>query len=582
MARKATTRRARTSIPPKTPNAATASPRLLPSWPWIVLLFAGLAASLLAFAPALNGTFVFDDIYLPFANPDAAHQGPAFWIGGVRPVLMLTYWANFLISGTHTLSYHLVNIGFHAANALLVFLILERLFVISGAVISGTPFPRRGFALFGTAIFLLHPLQTESVAYIAGRSELVAGFFFLAAWLVFLRNFEKSSGVGLTLAVCLLTGLAVASKEAAVSLPAVLLLTDLCFPVRPLREQFRARWKLYSLLLIGATAAGIRILLRLTPGSTAGFSEGISPFSYALTECRVIFIYLRMFVLPYGQNGDWRLPFYRSFTDGAAIVWAIGLLLLLAFAFRIYRRDRLMAYGFGIFLLILAPTSSIVPIKDALAERRMYLPIIGLILVLLAAGSKLRLSSSSRRIIAFAAVAVFAVLSWNRSSVWASDFNFWRATVAADPDNSRAHLGLGTAFALRQQYGPAAVEFAAARKLNPSDTEALWNLARAWEAEKNYKEALPAYRSYAAAKPGSMVYDRIGFVEARLGHPDKALEALDQALKINGSDATAFVYRGVIFMALRNAEQAKADFHRALEIEPGNQIAKNGLAKLTR
>ncbi len=574
MARTATTtRRKRTSISPKSPNATAAPPRR--AWPWFALLFAGVAASLLVFAPALNGTFVFDDIYLPFANPNAAHEGPAFWIGGVRPVLMLTYWANFLVSGTHTLSYHLVNIAFHAANALLVFLILDRVFVISGA-----QFPRRGFALFGAAIFLLHPLQTESVAYIAGRSELVAGFFFLAAWLVFLRNFENSSGFGLALTVCLLTGLAVESKENAVSLPALLLLTDLCFPVRTLREQFRARWKLYSLLLAGAAVAAIRILLRLRPGSTAGFSEGISPFSYALTECRVILIYLRMFLLPYGQNGDWRLPFYRSFTDGAAIVWAIGLLLLLAFAFWIYRRDRLTAYGLGVFFLILAPTSSIVPIKDALAERRMYLPIVGLIVLLLAAGSKLSLSASTRRIVAFAALTVLAALSWNRSSVWAGDFNFWKATAAADPDNSRAHLGLGTAFALRRQYGPAAREFAAARRLNPSDTEALWNLARAWEAEMNYNEALPAYRSYAAAKPESMVYDRIGFVEAKLGHPDKAIEALGQALKINGADATAFVYRGLVFMALRDFARAKADFSRALEIEPGNQIARNGLAKL--
>lgn len=574
MARTATKRRARAPIPAKHPNAAAPAHQMR-AWPWIALLFAGFIASLLVFAPALNGTLVFDDIYLPFASPNAAQQGAAFWIGGVRPVLMLTYWANFLIGGTQTLGYHLVNIAFHAANGILVFPILERVFAIAGA-----PFRRRSFALFGAAVFLVHPLQTEPVAYIAGRSELVAGFFFLAAWLVFLRNFEKSSGFGLTLGVCLLTGLAVESKESAVSLPAVLLLTDVCFSARTLREQLRARWKLYSVLLIGAVAAGIHILMRLAASSTAGFSEGIRPLSYALTQCRVIFIYLRMFLVPYGQNGDWRLPFYRSLTDGAAIVWVIGLLLLVAFAFWIYRRDRLTAYGLGVFFLTLAPTSSIVPVKDALAERRMYVPIIGVVIVLLAAGSKLRLSASARRIVAVAVLALLAVLSWNRSSVFAGAFNFWSATVAADPGNFRAHLGLGTAFAQQQQYDSAAREFAAARQLNPSDPEALWNLARAWEADKKYDEALPVYRSYATARPEAMVFDRIGFVEARLNHPDKALEALNQALKIDGRDATALVYRGLVLMALREPERAKADFNSALAIEPANQPAKNGLARL--
>ncbi len=543
-----------------------------------VLLFAGVAAALVVFAPALNGTFVFDDIYLPFANPNAAQAPADFWIGGVRPVLMLTYWANFLISGTHALSYHLVNIALHAANAFLVFLILEHVFAFSGG-----QFDRRRFALIGAAIFLVHPLQTESVAYIAGRSELVAGFFFLTAWLLFLRNFKKPSGFGLTLTICLLTGLAIESKESAVSLPAVLLLTDVCFSVRPLREQLLARWKLWSLLLLGAVAAGIVILLRLTR-STAGFSEGVSGFSYALTQCRVILIYLRMFLLPIGQNGDWRLPFYRSLTDGGAMIRAIGLLLLLAFTFRIFRRDRLMAYGFGIFFVILAPTSSIVPIKDALAERRMYLPMIGLIVALLAAvaaaAAKWRLPPVVRRSVAIAALTALAVVSWNRSSVWASDLDFWKATAATDPGNSRAHQGLGMAFALRKEYGAAVREFDAARKLTPSDMEVVWNLARALEAEGNYKDALPVYQLYAAGRPSSMVYDRIGFVEARLGNTDKALEALNQALTVNSYDPTAYVYRGLVFMALRDSERARADLTLALRIEPGNPIATNGLARL--
>ncbi len=574
MGKKSTRRVAQTSDFPQAKSLPVSASEWLASRHWLALFGAALVLSLIVFQPALNAPFVFDDLHLPFSDPHAASGGPAFWIGGVRPVLMLTYWMNFLISGTNPLSYHVVNVAFHAANALLVFFILEKLFEISGAAFN------RRYALAGAAIFLLHPLQTEVVDYIAGRSESVAAFFFLAGWLVFLRYFEKKSGVLLTLALCVLTGLAVKSKENAVSLPAVLLLTDLYFPTRSVREQLRSRWILYSVLFTGAVAVGLRIVLSLTAAGAAGLSTGLSPFSYALTQCRVILTYVRLFFVPLGQNGDWALPFYNSFFSGAAAIWTIALLLLVAFTIWIYKRDRLASYGLGVFFLILAPTSSIIPIADALAERRMYLPMIGLILVLLSAASKWIAAPSWRRNATIAALFAFAFLSWSRSTVWASPLRFWENSVAGNDANSRAHYGVGVAMMAGSDCANAAREFSAARALAPLKHEVLWDLAESYMCANNYKMAVAAYRSYAEVEPGAEAWAKIGLAEGRLGNADAAQAAVEKALSLDGQNADAYGYRGFLRIALNNPAAARSDFERALRIDPQNATALKGISML--
>ena len=123
------------------------------SWP---LLLAGMALAVFVYAPSLQGPFVFDDFHLPFADPKASLMPAQFWIGGVRPVLMGSYWANYLYSGPGTYSYHAVNIALHLIAAALVWRILGRLLRMA--------FPSeetRWTAFLGAGIFLLHPLQTN-------------------------------------------------------------------------------------------------------------------------------------------------------------------------------------------------------------------------------------------------------------------------------------------------------------------------------------------------------------------------------------------------------------------------------------
>ena len=565
-------------------TAKAPQPQVRP-WPWIYLLCASWAIAAAVFGTALNGRFLFDDVALPFANPQAGQMPPAFWIGGVRPALGATYWANFLIGGIHPFGYHLTNILLHGATALFVFFICERILAISRLPIANSNTDRQWLALFGAALFLLHPLQTESVDYIAGRSELLSGFFYFAAFLAFLRSFEKDTSLAFALRICLLAGLAILGKESAISLPAIVFLADFYFADEPIGQRIKRRGKLYLLFLIGGLAAAGLILARLAGDKSAGFSSGTSPFEYALTQCRAILTYLRLFVIPLGQNGDWGVPFYHSLTDGPAAAYALAFLALLILIVWLYRRERLVSFGLAAFLLMLAPTSSIVPIKDAIAERRMYVPILGLILALLGAASKIRMAPALRWAAALAVLFTCAVLSSQRSEVWTSDLSFWSDSVRANPDNIRAHLGLGVAMTMRGDCAAAVREDSLARDeespaRRDNDVELAGNLAAAYQCNKEPAKALPLYQSIAVAKPTASAYNNIGYTQAILGDSEAAMDAFEHALLLDPNDATAYAYRGTARMALDNPGGAQEDFRRALELDPGNQIATDGMGKL--
>jgi tetratricopeptide (TPR) repeat protein len=570
MSRTASKTRSRTVAAPG-PQPRPAAAR---NWTWPWLLLAACALAFLAYGPALNGTFVFDDYHLPFADPNAAQMPAKFWIGGVRPVLIATYWANFLLAGTSPPLYHLTNLVLHSVTAVLVFFLLRRLFELSSSGLN------KSHALFGAALFLLHPLQTESVAYIAGRSEIVAGLFFIAAWLVFLNRFDSETRFTTALTVLLLAGAAVLGKESAISLPAVLLATDWYWRKQPFIPQLRQRAKLYLPFLLGAVAGSILILRSLTSGTAAGFSNGVSPLAYALTECRVIPIYIRMFLIPAGQNGDWHLAFFHSLTSGGAFLYLLAMLALIGAIVWLYNRDRLVSFGLAIFLLTLAPTSSVVPIKEALAERRMYLPITGLIVVSLALANRFRLSSRVLQTAAAASLLLAAALTWQRSSVWASDLAFWMDSTQKDPASSRAHFGYGSALVSRNDCAAAVREFEAARTLDPSANNVQWNLAEAHQCNNHPEAALTIFRSIAAAHPSADAWNRIGFLEATLGHTDEAMTAINHAMELDPNNATAWAYRGIARIALNDAAGAASDLHHALALQPDNQPAITGLTRL--
>src|SRR5262252_4722875 len=175
---------------PRQRTPAEVVPSCRPAMPWklCALVIAGaLLVGRVIYAPSFGGDFVFDDFGLPTQLASRA-EPLATWLSGVRPVLMFTYWLNDRLWGEDPLSYHVLNFLIHVATTGLVFMVLYRLFELAG----WTARTKTVAAILGATVFLIHPLETESVSYAAGRSESIAALFVLLAYTVFLYRAREA------------------------------------------------------------------------------------------------------------------------------------------------------------------------------------------------------------------------------------------------------------------------------------------------------------------------------------------------------------------------------------------------------
>ncbi len=555
--------------------AAAPPPPSGPSW----LLPAGVfaAASLVAFLvydPALSGPFLFDDRYAMFGRPEAASLPLEAWLPA-RPFTGLTQYLNYRLSGASTLSYHLFNLAAHIVTSVLAFLVLW--FALRGSEMPGRA---QLIAGLGAGVFLLHPLQTEAVAYISGRSDVLCALFAYAALAVFLWYRRPAIGLGAVAAALLLSLLALLSKQQAVAIPAAFVLIDLLWredgesPVASLKRNVR----LHGLLAVGGVAGAVWVFSELARGNTAGLHiEGVTPLQYFATQCRAVWHYLRLLVLPLGQSADPDFPLSPSLADPAAAGGFIALLALIGAAWYLRKSWPLAAVGILIFLAFLAPTSSFIPIKDPVAERRVYFPMIGALLVLADALRRWRVPNATLGAAGAAVLLVLAVLTHSRAALWGNELALWQDTVAASPNKLRPRFQLAYQYYASGKCQDAVREYAAAAKLGPPTVELLvdWGFALecAGQSEAGLakaREALAKERTFAAvAQLGMMLAKRREFAEA--------LPLLDEAVKLDPNHPSAFAYRGNLHASEGRLAEAEADFRRALSLAPGDEMSQRGL-----
>jgi tetratricopeptide (TPR) repeat protein len=553
------------------PASAEPSPRPWMGWPWAAAL-AALVVVFGVYGPALNGEFVLDDRNLTFMSPDVAARTFSGWLNNNRPMLGFSYWINYQQSGTEPNAYHVTNVFMHLLTSALVALICARF--LTWVKVNGRK--RDVLAIFAGALFLLHPLQTESVAYIASRSEVLSVFFCFAAFALFLYHSDGGMKWPRALAIVVLFGAAVVTKEHTVMLPALVLLTDYFWK----RGGLRKNAILYGMFaLVGAGGAAF-VLRTLRSANTAGFGlKDLSPATYFFTQCRVIWIYVRLFLLPFGQNADPDIPLSRTLLDHGAIAGLAGLIAVVTVAWIYRKRWPLAAFGVFVFLLLLAPTSSFVPIRDVLAERRVYLPFLGLLLICLEFLRRLR---TEQIVWAGAAVAVVcATLTYQRSQVWASSLVLWQDTVAKSPRKMRPRFQLAYAYYEQRQCQPAAQQYEVASQLEPPDHDLLVDWGLALNCAGRYQEAIYKLQQALMLRKTAHGYAELGMVYAKSGRMPEALQELARAEQINPRFEMIYVYRGNIAELAGDRAAAAREYQRALAIAPSNSAAQSALARVS-
>ena len=555
---------------PETKAAAAAAPEKSTAWwPWAA---AGIALFLIyeIYGPSMNGPFVLDDRYLPYFS---ARPGDRFsdWVGLLRPALMFSYWINFQMAGAETLWYHATNVLIHFLTSSVAVLIAAKLAEWAG--VSGRT--RWALAIFCGAVFLAHPLQVEAVAYTAGRSDALSTLFYYGAFAVFLWRRDEAIGLAESMAVLALFALAMGTKENTLTLPALLLLTDYFWG----RGGIVKNRILYGLLGVAAAAGGVMVWGVIKNQATAGFkTEGMTPATFFFTECRVVWSYIRLFFVPAGQNVDPDIAISRTIMDHAAIVGLIGIAGLIAAAWVYRKQFPLASFGVLTFLLLISPVATIVPIKDVMSERRVYLPMIGLLLVCC---EFLRRANFSRIAQIGAAVVILcSVLTYKRAEVWASPVALWGDAVEKSPEKYRPRFQLAFAQFERQQCAPASQNYEAASKLQPPDNELLVDWALALDCTGRMDDALEKLRLAMAQKETAHLHTQIARELMRKQQWGDALAELSAAERLKPNYDMTYVYRGNIFQIRGDRAAATREFQRALELNPENEIARGALATL--
>ena len=466
------------------------SARTVRPWACVALI---AAAAAVAYAPSFIVPFQFDDYARIIDNAPLQagdYWAALYWLGNSRVLPSLTILANYVVDGDQVFGYHLVNFALHLLATLGVF-VLARLLCraprLRGSVAAERPLLVAGVAALVVAC---HPLQTQAVTYVIQRAAVMAALFYVWAVACYVRGRLAQVGVAggrpapWFVATAILGAGALLSKENAVSLPLALLLTELV--VIGGRPKARA-------LLIGAAVCGALILLPLgwkvatwrppahepAPASwlarvwTAVMAQGIepsdaTPYTYFLTQLKVVPAYLRLSLLPWGLNVDHDVALATAPT---APVLA-GLLLLIAlFAAGVVAARRVPLVGFAILWIFVALSveSSVLPISDVMMEHRVYLAMPGVGLLV---GAALAWLAARQPRTARAATLVLAVvlvaLTFARNLVWQSPVSLWLDAAEKSPGKARVLVNYGVALHGVGQFAAAARQYCRAIALDPS------------------------------------------------------------------------------------------------------------------
>jgi len=560
--------------------AAVAEVQRRKLWPYAAAIVAALVVVFQVYWPVMSGPFMLDDTYLPYMNSGYAGAPLKAWISGLRPALMFSYWLNYQHAGNQdTFAYHMVNVLLHLFNGAFIYLAVRK--ILSWA--KSEKWQTEALSIFAAGLFLLHPVQTESVSYIASRSETLSVFFLLAAFVVFLYRKTVSVGVGTALAVLILFGAACLSKEHTAVFPALLILTDYYWNPGFSLAGVRRNWKLYIPIAIVSAVAVVFVFRLLKGAASAGFGmKGLTWYQYFFTECRVIWDYIRLFLVPFWQNVDYDYPFSRSIVDHGAIIGLTGLLAVTIAAWIFRRRFTLASYGWFVFLILLAPTSSFVPINDPIAERRLYLPFIGLLLITVDFLQRWKTSRTVLVTVLGVILLAEGALAYQRNLLWTASIDLWKDSVSKSPNKVRPRFQLAHAYYDAASCANSVDEYQKAAQLQPPSFDLLLDWALALDCAGRPDDAVEKMIQASAVESNAHVYSQIGMEYAKLHKYPQALDALAKGIQIdpNFLGGILYVYRGNVYSLQGNNTQAVAEYRHALAIDPLNQPAREGLTRL--
>ena len=567
---------------PLTPGPEPATPsRVGRAWVWGALL---VAATLAAYLPVWQAGFIWDDDTFLWRNPLIQGSDGLFrlWFTTAAPdyfpLTSTMLWLEWRLWGANPLGYHLVNVLLHALSAVLLWRVLARL-SIPGAILAA-------------AIFAVHPVNVESVAWITERKNTLAMFLYLVSLLLYLRGeddrepkpqAEKEASAPRLFShfdcLSLLAFLgALLSKTAAAPLPVVLL--GLAWWRRG-RLELRDIWRSLPFFAIAAAAGFVTIWFQYHRAIGASLLDvrADSLWSRLAGAGWAFWFYLYKAFLPVNLSFV-----YPRWQIDPARVWSYVPVLLVVALFLVcwrYRRGRGKAvlFGMGYFLVMLLPVLGFLNIYfmrySLVADHWQYFAIIGPI-ALAAAGLARALRTAKRvsafcfPISAFCLVLALGVLTWREAGTYTDLKTLWTTTIARNPAAGLAHNNLGTLLLEEGRPDEAVAHFQQALALQPNAADVHSNLGGALLAQGRFEEAIPHLQRAVRLQPDSaQAHNNLGNALSKQGQMDKALAHFRKTVELRPTLGSARYNLGSALLQAGHVDEALAQLQRALELEPG-------------
>jgi tetratricopeptide (TPR) repeat protein len=549
---------------------------------------------------SLSNGFVYDDyaviienkyLKLPGINVASFFNRSYFNIAGgeasYRPVATLSYYLTYAIAGLNPFFYHFLSVILHIVNVVLVYRLVNLIL------------KHRSSALIAGLLFACHPALTEAVNCIAYNEDLLAAVFFLPAFLFYLKsstNGLKSNSItyGLSLFFFLLGLL---SKEMAITLPAIILLYDVSFRNNADRKSFSLQLILKNIkerglfyggyLAVSLLYLSIRFFVLYHP------QETIKPFYGNLIE-RIIFLpahifsFIKLAFFPVNLTADYVFSYPPHFFAASNLIGFLFVAGLAVGSIFIFKYSRGIFFGVWWFFITLFPVYNIIPIYNPLAERFLYIPLIGFcMLVAMAFNTLMRKRFSETvpvKVLSSVAIIVllsfYATITIARNLDWKDSLTLWSKTVITSPNSSIAHGSLGRAYQDLGQLEEAIREYKKAIEIFPDNYKAYYNLGVIYDRQGALKEAVTNYKSTIAINPAFInAHFNLGNIYHNQGLLEEAIHQYRKVTELDPADYEARNNLGVAYAKQGKLDQAIAQWEKVLEIEPQNKSAKENINK---
>lgn len=534
----------------------------------------------LIYSNSFEGSFVFDDIGFIVNNLAIRNLGdfsflwellsqPSRFVGFVS--LSLDYHFYQL----SPVGYHLTNILIHILTSLLVYCFVK--LILSTEKFKESVFKKNSdlLSICAAVIFIAHPVQTQAVTYISQRFASLATLFYLASLCSYVKGrlvSSKKFSLICFLCTALFGLLGMFTKEIVITLPIMIFVTELFFlkqnanpsSIKNLKRWFFCIPLFLSLSVIPAIFSfNFKSFLFAKRISESHDGDILTLGPYLLTQLRVAVQFLKLLVLPLGQNLDYDFP--ASFNFFEIPVLTSLLVLIITFVAGIYWRKRSPLLFYGIMWFFITFSANLAPRRHVIFEHKLYLISVGFC-IFVTIGLFQLLKDKRKFIVGIALmVSILSLLTFQRNKVWKNEISLWSDVVKKSPNKQRPHINLGSAYLAKKEYEKAIKHLSLALKVDRPHAKGHLNRGVAFAALGEYDLALHDYNAALEIEEKfDEAYINRGILFALKEQNDLALLDFNKAIFMNPKVADSYFNRGNVYKGLGELDLALSDYSRAL------------------